>query len=53
VGGKRIFGGLKAYLRATDHTSSNIIIRVSGVGGKHIFGGLKFWMWEESVFLVD
>jgi hypothetical protein len=53
VGGKRIFGGLKAYLRATDHTSSNIISRVSGVGGKHIFGGLKFRMWEESVFLVD
>jgi NADH:ubiquinone oxidoreductase subunit 5 (subunit L)/multisubunit Na+/H+ antiporter MnhA subunit len=24
---KRIFGGLKAYLRATDHTSSNIISR--------------------------
>jgi hypothetical protein len=27
AGGKRIFGGLKAYLRATDHTSSNIISR--------------------------
>jgi hypothetical protein len=26
-GWKRIFGGLKAYLRATDHTSSNIISR--------------------------
>jgi hypothetical protein len=26
---KRIFGGLKAYLRATDHTSSNIISRDS------------------------
>jgi hypothetical protein len=25
---KRIFGGLKAYLRATDHTSSNIILLV-------------------------
>jgi hypothetical protein len=24
---KRILGGLKAYLRATDHTSSNIISR--------------------------
>jgi hypothetical protein len=24
---KRISGGLKAYLRATDHTSSNIISR--------------------------
>jgi hypothetical protein len=24
---KHIFGGLKAYLRATDHTSSNIISR--------------------------
>jgi hypothetical protein len=27
VEGKRTFGGLKAYLRATDHTSSNIISR--------------------------
>jgi hypothetical protein len=26
-GQKRIFDGLKAYLRATDHTSSNIISR--------------------------
>jgi hypothetical protein len=26
-GGKRTFGELKAYLRATDHTSSNIISR--------------------------
>jgi hypothetical protein len=29
--GKRTFGGLKAYLRATDHTSSNIISRDKGV----------------------
>jgi hypothetical protein len=27
IGRKRIFGGLKAYLRAADHTSSNIISR--------------------------
>jgi hypothetical protein len=27
VGRKRIFGGLKAYLQAMDHTSSNIISR--------------------------
>jgi hypothetical protein len=28
--GKRILGGLKAHLRATDHTSSNIISRDNG-----------------------
>jgi hypothetical protein len=30
VEGKRTFGGLKAYLRATNHTSSNIISRNCG-----------------------
>jgi hypothetical protein len=33
VDGKRTFGGLKAYLRATDHTSSNIISRDSTCAG--------------------
>jgi hypothetical protein len=38
VGGKRTFGGLKAYLRATDHTSSNIISRdISSALNYHAF----------------
>jgi hypothetical protein len=42
IGRKRILGGLKAYLRATDHTSSNIISR-------DMWASIVFWL---NLFIV-